>query len=234
MRATLISFRLDLARVALGSAGNFVPFVLPLFFAAVFGMAGRDGGFDFGIGGVTGSTYGVCSILPISAFMYEWQENHRRMNGLIPADRAHQVAGRYLTLLAFTAVFLVEMTMALGIVSLVSGTGADGWGTLLRSTALPGVWCYMLLQLVMFPLFYRWADARKALLALLGFFVVLAAVVALVLWLVPDAAIESAGDALAALMSDPAVGIPVGVVSLAAVLAVSLPVSIRLQRRKEF
>lgn len=234
MRATLISFRLDMARVAVGSAGNLVPFVLPLFFAVVFGMAGRDGGSGFGIGGVTGSTYGVCSILPIAAFACECQEGHRRMNGVIPANRTHQVFGRYLTLLAFALVFLAEMAAALGVVALVQGGGPAAWGSLLRSSALPGVWCYVLLQLVLFPLFYKWSDVRRALLALCGLFLGFAALVALAVTFVPEPALDAFGGALDALLADPGVGVPLGVASLALAAALSLLASVRLQRRKEF
>lgn len=235
MRAILVSFRLDMARITMSSASGFVPFLLPLLFAVIFGLAGRaDGGADFATGGVVGSVFGVGTILPISAFSYEWLEQHGRMNGIIPADRTHQVIGRYLTLPVFAAIIVAETTLALVILHLTAHGNLNGLAQALTTSVLGSTWSFMVFELVLFPLFYRWNDMRKALLCVAAFFVGVALLVTVTLYLVPEDAFDAFGDAVAQAMANPAVGIPAGLGVLVVMTAVSLPVSIACRRRKEF
>ncbi|WP_291532158.1 ABC-2 transporter permease [Bifidobacterium sp. UBA4282] len=236
MRAVLVSFRLDMARITVSSASGFVPFLLPLLFAVIFGLAGRTAGngADFATGGVVGSVFGVGTILPIGAFGYEWQEQHARMNGIIPADRTHQVIGRYLTLPVFAAIIVAETTLALVILHLTAYGSLNGLAQALTTSVLGSTWSFVVFELVLFPLFYRWNDMRKALLCVVALLVGLAGLVTMALYAVPEEALDELGDAVARTLSNPGVGIPAGLVVLAVMTAVSLPVSIACRRRKEF
>ena len=235
MRAILVSFRLDMARITMSSASGFVPFLLPLLFAVIFGLAGRtSGAADFATGGVVGSVFGVGTILPIGAFSYEWQEQHARMNGIIPADRTHQVIGRYLTLPVFAAIIVAETTLAFVILHLTAYGSLNGLAQALTTSVLGSTWSFVVFELVLFPLFYRWNDMRKALLCVVALLVGLAGLVTMALYAVPEEALDELGDAVARTLSNPGVGIPAGLVVLAVMTAVSLPVSIACRRRKEF
>lgn len=233
MRAILSSFRLDMARIGVLSGGNFVPLFIPILFAVIFSLASKGSSADFGTGGVVGSTFGVCSILPMTAFTYEWQEGHRRMNGMIPVDRSHQVAGRYLTLPVFAALMSVEIAVALGLNVLISYGDLSRMPAIL-SAALPGcIWGYLVLQLVMFPMLYRWTNVRKATMAFCGLFLVVFAVLMAVLTLVPETILETVASRVSDVLSVPMAGVGLGLGSLALVVAISLPVAIRTYRGKE-
>lgn len=232
MRATLISFRLDLARIAISSAGGLMPFLLPLIFAMIFGLAGSGG--DFAVGGVVGSVFGVGSILPLSAFTYEWQEQHRRMNGIIPANRTHQVIGRYLTLLVFAAIMVGETAVALGLMRLVASGSLDGLLATLLTSVLGSGWSFIVFELVLFPLFYYCADIRKAMMCLGVCFIGIVALAIAVMSLVPMEQLEAFGDMLATVWSDPSLVVSTCALSVAIMAVVSLSASIAFQRRKEF
>ncbi len=117
MRAILVSFRLDMARITMSSASGFVPFLLPLLFAVIFGLAGRaDGGADFATGGVVGSVFGVGTILSIS---------------------------RYLTLPVFAAIIVAETTLALAILHLTAHGNLNGLAQALTTSVLGSTWSFM-------------------------------------------------------------------------------------------
>lgn len=233
MRAVLSSFRLDMARIGVLSGGNLVPLLIPILFAVIFSLASKGSSADFGTGGVVGSTFGVCSILPMTAFTYEWQEGHRRMNGMIPVGRVHQVVGRYLTLPVFAALMSAEIAVALGLNVLISYGDLSRMPAML-SAALPGcVWGYLALQLVMFPMLYRWTNVRKATMAFCGLFLVVFAVLMAVLTLVPEPTLDMMAQWCVDALATPAVGVGLGLGSLALVVTISLPVAIRTYRGKE-
>ena len=56
---------------------------------------------------------------------------------------------------------------------------------------LGSTWSFMVFELVLFPLFYRWNDMRKALLCVAAFFVGVAVLVTVTLYLVPEDAFNA-------------------------------------------
>lgn len=233
MRAVILAFRLDLARADILSRGNLIPLCLPPLFAVIFAAAGDSMDADFIGGGTMGAAFGLCSVMPMTVFSVEWQDNHRRMDGVIPATPARQVVGRYLALGLYAAVFVAELSVSALLATLIGGRAAIFDAGNLATTIAIALWGYLILQLILFPLFYRFTDPRYSMrLLLIVFGCLFVAIIALVA-LLPEAMADVAVGAAAGLLEHTVACIVVALGSLAAVAAVSLALSIRFRRAKE-
>lgn len=228
MRGALVAFRLDLARLDLLSSGNIVAMLIPAIFAATFSVA-MDSPDSVG-GGIIGGTFGICTVMSASLFATDRLEGHSRMGGMIPSKRGNQVIGRYLTLAVFAVIFLLETALAFAVSTLILSPG-DLPSVLGRvaSSAVGAVSAYLIGQAMLFPVMYRFADSRKVIGFILAvFFVAFIGVLGMVRY-IPEPAVESIftgiGDVLTGPMSI--------IISIAAV-ALSLVVSMHINRSKEW
>ncbi|RSX57808.1 ABC-2 transporter permease [Bifidobacterium samirii] len=208
-------------------------FIVPLVTGGINGVTG---------GGLPGMVSGVGFMLTIYPFLYEEQGEHRRINGLIPIGRARQVAGRYLFVLAWLLVILLDLVavrvlawggaMLSGGVEASGDLGSLGWDII--SGAVMPTLVILLMDALVIPLLYRYPLTKVW--QIIGIAIVCCiAGGALIAWGAPKLLPASAMDALTKAMgaiADAADASPLGATLVfALVCAAAYELSFLLSRR---
>ena len=169
-------------------------FVIPLVTGDISAAAG---------GALSGMIGGVGFMITLYPFLFEEQGEHRRVNGLIPISRTHQVAGRYLFVLMWLLVLLLDFTVlrVLTWCGMALSVGVDAAGDLgVLLSAVASTLVIMLLDALIMPLLYRYALTKVTQIigVVIGCCIVFGALLA---WGLPKLLPESAMDALGAAMT---------------------------------
>ena len=250
MKRLTAQMRLDAMRtLSQGSASVWFFLILAPAFAFVIPLV-AGGAVTGGIGAIvnsalSGSVIGIGCFLTLYPFFYEDQGDHRRINGLIPISRAHQVVGRYLFVLACLLIILLDLAavrlLAWTGTALAGGVEATGGAASLGRDILFGPLLPTLVVMVMdalaMPLLYRYPPAVMMRIISIAF-VCCVAVGAILIWglpkLLPASAMSALTSAIGALAGVPPSGAMLAftLVAVAAYALSSLP-SRRFHRAKE-
>ena len=203
--------------------------VLPPFFGLLFRQMLGQGALDLLMGVIMAEIAMVTASLTMTMFVREDQNDHRRINAILPVSRDTQVAGRYLLMfivdiLAVTAFELCVLLLA------ILGTGAITQAALMAGVGLFGA-C-MVTQAILMPLMYQFSSAKIAQIivlifmllicvALVGGFMLENQIAAIIAWLTTHIFVSTLLTVL------------IAVAFVAAVVAASLSISTRINRSKE-
>ena len=229
MNAILKSFRLDLRRLtATGPISTLVIACIPIIYTVVFRTFLSGGRLDPLSDGFSGATVGMivafCVVFTSYPFIYEDQNDHRRINGIIPVSRASQVSGRYLLVGAIDLAGVLVLFICESITSM--GTVSKSVPDTLVEAGLM-VMFSVLVQAVLMPVMYRFSSAKTLQYVTLGFFVAVLIIIGLGMLLNRLGLMDPIVDVLSPALAS----IPIATVLGVAITAVFVATSYALARR---
>ncbi|WEV52174.1 ABC-2 transporter permease [Bifidobacterium sp. ESL0704] len=222
------ALRIDVFKILAYSNGSvWLLVLLPLVFAVVPGMMGKESVLYPMSGAVTGMLTFVSAMAGMSVFSYEDQTGSAKLNGLLPVSRRNQVVGRYaFALLVVVVAVVLQMICGMMMFRLRRMGAVAGLMTtvLVASPILAGIYL---------PIGYRFPATKAVGYAIILLFVIGGALV-LVAFTVPDAVLNNVMDFVTSAKLGPIPWVAIiGILVAAVIFVLSCRLSMHIYERKE-
>lgn len=235
MNAILKSFHLDARRMtSSGPVTTIIIWCIPIFYTLIFGgfLSQREsGGVGLGWSALVGMLVAFSVVATTYPFVYEDQNDHRRINGIIPVSRASQVMGRYLVVAVSDVVAVVVFFICVLIESLFGSQTQIGDAFAAAGMLL--LMC-MVIQSILLPVMYRFSSVKSLQFVSIGFFACIALIFAAFMLLNKFGQLEPLVNALIPVFTSVPTATALGIGVAVAAVAISYACSKHIYTTKEF
>ena len=236
MSAISKSFNLDLKRLnASGPLNTIITICIPILYTLMFGVLLSDGSSgppsDTRMSALVGIIVSGSVVFASYPFMYEVQNDHLRINGIIPVSRASQVSSRFLLTGAIDVMAVAVLLICIVIEYLIGATVSfsDVLGTVGLMLLIS-----IIVQSVLMPVLYRFTTVKMFQFLTLGFLVGFAIIGVVGLLLNKYGLLEPLVNALIPVFTSVPTATAMGIGVAVAAVAISYACSKHIYTTKEF
>jgi MFS family permease len=226
LRPIALQVRLDAART-INKSSVLSAFILPLAMSFVSSLFMKP---DFAFG-ISLALFSMESLtLGLAAPLSEGVNDHRNINGIVPINRAHQVMGRYLFLLASLVGAVIGIAACWLFAEFVAHRP---WSISLGIACITVAIFALIAAIVVFPFFYAWNPEK----IMQAFAIVVGAIFlgfGALASLMPESWATALDSALTWLFSHPWITTGSGIVICILAVCTSIALSIHLLKRRQY